>query len=363
MIGLITQINIMNAIEFIHGLVAIKSLSGEEGEAAAYSVSAMQGLGYDEAFVDAAGNAVGIRANVKEGEVSREIVCLGHIDTVPGEIPVRIEDGVLHGRGSVDAKGSFATFVMAGAQAELPEGTRLVVIGATEEESATSKGARYAVNQYAPDWCIIGEPSNWDAVTLGYKGRVLIDYVGRVEMSHTAGEALGAAEMGIAWLNRVMAHVEAYNEDKTKLFDQLLPSIRTIRTESDGLTNSIYIKLGIRLPVNFDVDGYEVKVREWAAGSDHDLTFYGVEQAYQSTRKTDLARTFHRVMLKRGLRPRYKLKTGTSDMNVVAPIWNCPTVAYGPGDSALDHTPHEHLILDDYLKAIEILTAVLSTAP
>lgn len=353
----------IDAIEFIHGLVAIKSLSGEEGEAAAYSVSAMQTLGYDEAFVDAAGNAVGIRANAKEGEITREIVCLGHIDTVPGEILVRIEDGVLHGRGSVDAKGPFATFVMAGAQAQLPEGTRLVVIGATEEESATSKGARYAVNQYAPDWCIIGEPSNWDAVTLGYKGRLLIDYVGRVEMSHTAGAELGAAEGGIAWVNRVMAHIEQFNADKTKLFDQLLPSIRSIQTDSDGLTDSIYIKLGIRLPVDFDVDAFEGEVRKWAGDADHDLTFYGVEKAYQSTRKTDLARVFHRALLKRGVRPRYKLKTGTSDMNVVAPIWDCPIVAYGPGDSTLDHTPHEHLILDDYLKAIEILTAVLSTAP
>ena len=54
------------------------------------------------------------------------------------------------------------------------------------------------------------------------------------------------------------------------------------------------------------------------------------------------------------------LKTGTSDMNVVAPIWKCPIVAYGPGDSSLDHTPNEHLQLDEYWKAVNVLEKTLN---
>jgi LysW-gamma-L-lysine carboxypeptidase len=46
-------------------------------------------------------------------------------------------------------------------------------------------------------------------------------------------------------------------------------------------------------------------------------------------------------------------------MNVVAPIWDCPIVAYGPGDSALDHTPDEHIDLDEYLRAIRVLTGTI----
>ena len=53
------------------------------------------------------------------------------------------------------------------------------------------------------------------------------------------------------------------------------------------------------------------------------------------------------------------LKTGTSDMNVVAPVWQCPIVAYGPGDSALDHTPNEHLPLDEYWKAVRVVEHML----
>jgi LysW-gamma-L-lysine carboxypeptidase len=53
------------------------------------------------------------------------------------------------------------------------------------------------------------------------------------------------------------------------------------------------------------------------------------------------------------------MKSGTSDMNLAAPVWNCPTVAYGPGDSSLDHTPHEHILISEYQRAVKILADVL----
>ena len=348
----------IDPVDFLKELVAIQSLSGQETAVSQFLVSTMNTLGYT-AHVDEAGNAVGVReCPDQNGDISREIVLLGHMDTVPGDIPVRIEDGILHGRGSVDAKGPLATFVMAGAQADLQSGTRLVVIGATEEEAATSKGARFAVNQYQPDLCIIGEPSGWDGVTLGYKGRILIDYEYGQSMSHTAGQDSGAAEAGIEWYNALSEYIEVFNYDKPRLFDRLLPSIRDIHTGSDGLTNTIHVKVGVRLPPNFDINEFEGDIQE--LNNDATLRFYGHEEAFQSTRNTPLAKAFNRALLQAGVKPRFKLKTGTSDMNVVGPIWQCPIVAYGPGDSSLDHTPEEHIILDEYLKAIEILKTVIS---
>ncbi len=55
----------------------------------------------------------------------------------------------------------------------------------------------------------------------------------------------------------------------------------------------------------------------------------------------------------------FVLKTGTSDMNVVGPVWQCPIVAYGPGDSSLDHTPNEHLPIDEYWKAVNVIEQTL----
>lgn len=89
------------------------------------------------------------------------------------------------------------------------------------------------------------------------------------------------------------------------------------------------------------------------------LAFSGEEQAFQSTRTTLLARVMSRAIRASGGQPTFKLKTGTSDMNVVGPLWGSNIVAYGPGDSRLDHTPGEHIVLSEYLHAIVVLERAL----
>lgn len=346
-------------VTFLRELVAIPSVSGEEAEAVAYLTGEMEALGL-RASVDGAGNAIGMRERPDdEGRIEHETVLLGHIDTVPGVIPARIEDGRLYGRGSVDAKGPLAAFVVAAARAKLAPGRRVVVVGAVEEETATSKGARFVAERYRPDACIIGEPSGWDGVTLGYKGRLLLEYVGERPMSHSAGPEEGAAEAAVAWWNWIATRAESYNRGRTRLFDQLFASLRHIHTESDGLSNRVEATVGLRLPPNFDAAAFVQEAKEMAGPAR--VGQRGYEPAFRASRQTDLVRAFNVALRQGGRRPRFTLKTGTSDMNIVGPRWGCPIVAYGPGDSRLDHTPQEQVAIDEYLSAIKILTAVLST--
>jgi LysW-gamma-L-lysine carboxypeptidase len=71
-------------------------------------------------------------------------------------------------------------------------------------------------------------------------------------------------------------------------------------------------------------------------------------------------RSFLKAVRETGGNPGFVVKTGTADMNIVAPAWQCPAVAYGPGDSNLDHRPNEHLSLDEYNKAVQVLTKALT---
>ena len=104
------------------------------------------------------------------------IVLLGHLDTVPGYIRVRRQDGQLYGRGAVDAKGPLAAFISATLRLAASDTVRrrpVIIVGAVEEEAATSRGARAVLERWRPAYTIIGEPSSASAVTLGYKGRLL----------------------------------------------------------------------------------------------------------------------------------------------------------------------------------------------
>ena len=348
----------IDAVAFLQELVEIESLSGQERPLADFLTRQMAEWGYTS-HIDPAGNAVGVRERPHpDGRLTRTIVLLGHMDTVPGRIPVRVVDGRLYGRGTVDAKGPLAAFVVAGATADLPPGTRLIVIGATEEECATSRGARYAATQYQPDFCLIGEPSGWQGITLGYKGRVLLDYELAQPMGHTAGPNAGPAEAAVTFWNTLQAHCHAFNADKPKLFDQLLPSIRSFQTASDGLTDSVSLKLGFRLPPNYEVQEL-ITTAERARGTAA-IRFHAHEPAYQSTRATPLYAALGRAIRQHGGQPTPKLKTGTADMNIVGQHWPCPILAYGPGDSQLDHTPEEHVVLEEYGRSIAILKDLLA---
>ncbi len=187
----------------------------------------------------------------------------------------------------------------------------------------------------------------------------MIDVQVSVDEGHSAGPEKNAAETTVAIWHRILAHAEAFNRTRPRLFDQLLPALRSINSSSDGLTSQATARVGLRLPPDFEFDDYCRQLREWAGPGQ--LTTRGYEPAWQSGRANRLVRSLARSISRAGMRPVYKLKTGTADLNVVGPVWRCPIVAYGPGDSSLDHTPGEHLELAEYLQAIEVLKEALES--
>ncbi len=333
-------------------MLRIRSLSHQEAELAQVLVEEMAKRGLTS-HVDGAGNAVG---EIGSGPT---VVLLGHIDTVPGDIPVEIRDGKLYGRGAVDAKGPFATFICAAERliARGPLPFRLVLVGAVEEEAASSKGAHWVVDRYQPVACVIGEPSGWEKLTLGYKGRLLIEGRWEQPMSHSAGKDVGVAERAVGFWNAVADYCATANAGTTRLFDQLLPSLRTMHTGSDGITDWAALTIGIRLPPGVEPDTLADTLRAMAAGGE--LTFRGGCMAYQGEKNSPLVRAFLKGIRAHGGTPGFLLKTGTSDMNVAGPAWQCPILAYGPGDSSLDHTPEEHIVVEEYLRGIDVLTHAL----
>ncbi len=203
-----------------------------------------------------------------------------------------------------------------------------------------------------------------------------------------AGPDAGIATVAVALWNWLDACAARFNAGRGQTFDQLQPSLRHLQTTVDAaLNDTVSAQAGIRLPLDFDASRFAGDLADWAAdaagvarpesprdekllaGSVHldgpeiavELAFRGYERAWRSPRDTGLVRAFLAAIRERGdgERPGFVVKTGTSDMNVVGPAWGCPILAYGPGDSALDHTPGEHIALEEYWRAILVLEQAL----
>lgn len=336
------------------GLVSQYSPSGEERGAVEWLVGRMQALGFSRAFVDGAGNAVGVM-----GDGPRQVVLLGHIDTVPGEIKVEQVDNLLYGRGSVDAKGPLACFVDGVARVGAVEGWQFVVIGAVEEER-NSEGARFVAPSYQPDFALIGEPNRWDRVSLGYKGSAWAQITVRRAQAHSASGQESACEGAVKVWNRAKAWTEDFNRERGKVFEQVLLSLRGLRSGAEGFDDWAQIQIGARLPVSVAPDDWYQILNEMTGDGALERIGFAIP-AYQCEKNTALVRAFLAGIRAEGGKPSFVYKTGTADLNIVGPAWNCPALVYGPGDSALDHTPEEHLELDEYAKAVGVLAGALRT--
>lgn len=345
----------MSEFDTLMGLVSLYSPSGRERGAVEWLEAWMKSLGYDDAFIDTAGNAVGVM-----GQGPRQIVLLGHIDTVPGEIRVE-QDALrisLYGRGAVDAKGPLACFVDAVAKVGVRDGWQFVVIGAVEEER-DSEGARYVATQYKPDFAIIGEPNQWNRVALGYKGSAWASITVKRGQAHSASGEQSAAEAAIeVWL-KIKTYVDTFNADKQRMFDKLLLTLRGMESETDEFEQWARLKIGVRLPMDVLPEDWYGKLEEIVCEAEVERTEFAIP-AWICEKNTQLVKAFLSGIRSKGGEPRFVYKTGTSDLNIVAPVWKCPALVYGPGDSALDHAPNEHISLEEYGMAVQVLSEALN---
>jgi LysW-gamma-L-lysine carboxypeptidase len=130
-----------------------------------------------------------------------------------------------------------------------------------------------------------------------------------------------------------------------------------MNSTSDGFNESASLRIGLRLPPAILPDKVIARLHELKGGGDLKIT--DPLPPYKAEKNTPLVRAFLASIRQAAGSPIFSLKTGTSDMNIVAPVWGCQTVAYGPGDSTLDHTPNEHIQVDEYLRSIDVLETVL----
>ena len=324
--------------ELLRDLVSIPSPSGEEAACAERLASFFEDSDR-EVWIDEVGN---VRAPADDA-----VLLTSHVDTVPGDIPVRIEDGVLWGRGSVDAKGPLAAMAVAAVE------TGVSFAGVVGEE-AGSRGARHLLaDREEPGSLVNGEPSGWDAVTLGYRGFLGGTYVATSESGHSSRPENNAIQDAIDWWTRVEDAVAA--DEWAPIFERVTAKPVGFEggTSEDGLSVEATVDVQFRIPPDITPGELrEIADGELSAGT---VRWGDPYPPVMRSPRGEAARAFRAAIRKLGGDPRQLRKTGTSDMNLYAEAWDCPMATYGPGDSSLDHTPTERIDLAAFDRAIAVL--------
>jgi LysW-gamma-L-lysine carboxypeptidase len=337
-----------SAVGLLRAMLAIPSPSYHEDELAGFLVTTMREMGFT-ARTDERGNVIG---EITHGDGDGPtVMLLGHIDTVPGEVPLRTEGGRIYGRGSVDAKGPFAAMICAARRATAFTG-RIIIVGAVEEETDLSRGAttiRDTLPQ--PDALIIGEPSGWSTVALGYKGKLDLRYTVECEPTHPTNPVPKAAELaGRCWA----ALLELLGPDSGH--DSFFKPGANL-TEFVGDLLKAEAEFSVRTPPGFDAEDFFERLR---ARTPHGrLTIINSVDAYRVNRTDPVVRALNTGIRSHGVRPGAKLKTGTSDLNILTGKWEVPAATYGPGDSELDHSANESIDVTEFLRGISVLTIAL----
>lgn len=327
------------ARELLYDLVSIPSPSGEEAAAAERLAAFFEAHGR-EVWLDEVGN---VRAPADDS-----LLLTSHVDTVPGDVPIEVRDGVLWGRGSVDATGPLAAMAVAAVE------TGVSFVGVVGEEE-DSRGARHLVGEReAPAALVNGEPSGWDGITLGYRGMLAGTYVHASESGHSSRPENNAIQDAIAWWSAVEARFEGDEYDP--VFEQVTAKPVAVEggTSPDGLSVEATMNVQLRVPPARTVDGVREAADAHLGGGT--VRWHDAVPPVMESPRTPVARGLRGAIRATGGEPRLLRKTGTADVNIYADAWDCPTASYGPGDSSLDHTPDEHLALDEFDRAVRVLT-------
>ena len=332
----------MDDVGLLLELVNAYSPSGHEQDAVQAFVRAATSLGF-ATEIDGAGNGI-----ARIGSGRPQVLFLGHIDTVDGEIPVRVEDGRIYGRGTCDAKGALATALLA---AKDHAGSGEIVVVAAVGEEHDSRGARFLIPRQSPDSLIVGEPSGASGVTVAYKGNLDLVLTFEGERTHLSSPEPTAADRALEFVTRLRKFLDALQGDSP--FTSITAKIYAMNTARTDGRETAEVGVNFRLPP--DVRTQHILTYLEDHGMAGKFRVVDRSESVEVDPKNPVVRALVAGIREVGERPTLRKKSGASDMNLAVPVWGCPAAAYGPGDAHLDHTDRESLPVEELRQGIRVL--------
>lgn len=369
-----------NLFALIQRLIQIKSYSGEEKEIVEFIVSKMKEYGFDEAFHDGFGNAIG---RIGNGPI--KIMFDAHVDTVKvtdtetwahppfGGV---IENGKMYGRGVVDEKPAMAGFMIAGKVLKAIYGNdfpfTLYVVGSVLEEDADGYPLYHIITNEGikPDFVVLGEPTDLK-VYRGQRGRMELKITATGKSAHGAHNHKGIN--AIYKMQPIIAEIEKLDKKlKPKqplgkgsiTVSQIVSKAPSVCSVSDFCQ----IHLDRRMTIGENKNSVVKELKEIIKKhkSDAKISIPNVEgtswkgtkfsqEAYFPTWVYDEKHPLVDAAMRTSKEAIGKAKSGVWSFSTngvaTAGHFGIPTIGFAPGKEELSHSSKEELVLEDLLKA------------
>lgn len=192
----------MSVRELLIDLIKIPSPSGEEKEMGEFISERLK-----KNFKVQIQN-VGGRFNLLAYKGIPRIILNAHLDTVPKQLEIKEDNECIYGRGACDTKSSIASMIIAGEEL-IKQGKNNFGLLFNVGEELDFSGVKEAINLIDPEYVIIGEPTNFNAI-VGQKGLL------GIKIKCFGKSAPGSTpEEGISAINKLVEDLSKLN--KTKL--------------------------------------------------------------------------------------------------------------------------------------------------
>ncbi|MFI5281800.1 MAG: YgeY family selenium metabolism-linked hydrolase [Candidatus Dormibacterales bacterium] len=375
-------------LEFLRDIVRIDSTPGQEERVVHRIAKEMEELGYVEARVDEAGNAVG-----RLGSGSPTVLIDCHVDTIPMHSAGRwkhdplgadLEGGRLFGLGVCDMKSSAAASIYGAARlfaGNPPLGT-VYVVSSIAEEMMEGAALASTFDRCNPDATVIGEPTDL-RLCIGQRGRAKleVDVVG--EACHA-----GHPEIGInaaSWMARLVndvARLEHPNHPvlggrSVTLIDihsEPYPSVSmvpaTCRARFDCRfgpeeTEQSLVRLVTGLTSDWNRDSRaprvdcHIDVAEFQTFSGRSYRVPEYAPAWLMAPDSDVVRAGAAGLVGAGLPAEIATYGFCTNGSLTAGLRGTPTIGYGVGREADAHTVDEHIDVANLYRAATGYAAIV----
>ncbi|MEM4916840.1 MAG: M20/M25/M40 family metallo-hydrolase [Acidilobaceae archaeon] len=333
------------AVELLLDLVKTYSPTYREDKAIRVLEDYTRRLKYNNITIDSTGNLI---AEIGSGDKS--IALVGHIDTVRGYIKPLFNGNEIIGRGVVDAKGPLAAMTIAGSIASnyIDTSTLKIILIASVGEEGSSYGARSLLKTLKADYIIVGEPTNITGIAIGCKGSCRL-----IVKCNTTGGHTANPELYISACREIIEVLESIEALLSREYTITPTYVRCGSSINNIIPKNGIMIVNIRIPIGKSIEDLEEILHKNINTPSCTWMLRDCSMPFKTSPSNTTARAISRALAKLGLKPRYVVKSGTSDMTILSKITN-NIAENGPGAPELSHTDNEAMSIDDYIAGIRV---------